>query len=312
MKQALAVHGDSFRVRVKKDFTRYKGLYLMALPVIIYYLVFHYGPLYGATIAFKDFIPSAGIMGSPWAGFKHFVSFFNSYYFTRVLKNTLFISLYSILFSFPAPIILALFMNEIKNRVFKKTVQTVSYLPHFISIMVVCGMLVDFCSTYGVFNDIIAFFGGERENLLVQPELFRTIYIGSEVWQSTGWNSIIYLAALAGIDPTLYEAASIDGAGRARQMWSITLPSLKPTIVTLLILRLGQVMNVGFEKIILLYTPTTYETADVISSFIYRKGLLEFDYSYASAVGLFNSVINFIFLIAANSISKRLDDNNLW
>ena len=222
------------------------------------------------------------------------------------------ISVYSLIFSFPAPIILALLLNELRNKTFKRMVQTISYLPHFISIMVVCGMIIDFTATDGFINDIIEFFGGQRSSLLLKPELFRTIYISSDIWQNVGWGSIIYLAALTGVDTQLYEAAVIDGAGRWKQLLHVTLPGIAPTIVILLILRIGQIMNVGFEKIILLYNPATYSTADVISSFVYRKGLLEFSYSYSAAVGLFNSVINFILLILANKLSKHVNDISLW
>ncbi len=295
-----------------KDFAKFKHLYIMIIPVIIYYTVFHYWPMYGAQIAFKDFSPGKGIWGSPWIGFRHFVSFFNGVYFARVLKNTVLINLYGLIFGFPAPIVLALLLNEIRSNIYKRLVQTVSYLPHFISIMVICGMIIDFTAKDGIVNDIIVFFGGDRGALLLKPELFRSLYVSTDIWQQVGWGSIIYLSALTAIDPQLYEAAIIDGAGRWRQVWHITLPGIAPTIVILLILRLGQMMNVGFEKIILLYNPTTYQTADVISSFVYRKGLLEFSYSFSSAVGLFNSIINFALLMSANWISRKLNETSLW
>jgi len=268
--------------------------------------------MYGATMAFKQFIPVKGISGSPWVGFAHFIDFFNSYYFERILVNTLLISLYSIVFGFPAPIILALLLNELRNKYFKGMVQTVTYLPHFISVVIISGLLIEFTSKSGLFNDIVVLLGGERENMLLQPGLFRTIFVGSGIWQELGWGSIIYLAALSGISPDLYEAAKMDGAGRWKQMIHVTLPGIKATIVILLILRLGQVMNVGFEKIILLYNPATYETADVISSFVYRKGLLEMNYSYSAAVGLFNSIINLIILLAANRFSKKVSGSGLF
>lgn len=297
---------------IARDFAMNRYVYLMLLPVLAYYLIFHYGPMYGAIIAFKEYVPAKGIFNSPWVGFEHFKSFFSSFYFVRILKNTVLLSFYSIVFEFPAPIILALLLNEIKSSAFKRTVQTVTYIPHFISVMVICGIIVDFTSRFGVINDIIAFLGGERSNLLMRPEMFRTIYVTTDVWQGIGWGTIIYLAALAGVDVEQYEAATIDGAGRWRQMRHVTLPGIAPTIVVMLILRMGKIMNVGFEKIILLYNPTTYETADVISTFVYRKGLLEFSYSYSAAVGLFNSVINFIFLIATNKISRKLNETSLW
>ncbi|NMA95359.1 MAG: sugar ABC transporter permease [Clostridiales bacterium] len=284
----------------------------MAIPVILFYGLFHYAPMYGAVIAFKDFVPARGILGSPWAGFKHFRSFFKSIYFLRVLKNTILINVYSLIFGFPMPIILALLLNELRNERFKKTVQTVSYLPHFISIMVVAGMLIDFLSRKGIITDLIVLLGGQRDNMLMRPDLFKGIYVGSGIWQHVGWDSIIYLAALTGIDPELYEAARIDGASRWRQTWHITLPGIAPTIIILLILRVGGMMSVGFEKIILLYNDATMETADVISSFVYRKGLLEFSYSFSAAVGLFNSIINFILVITVNRISRQVSETSLW
>lgn len=297
---------------LKKDIIKNRYIYIMAIPVLLYYIIFHYVPMYGVIIGFKSFDPAKGIMGSKWVGLKNFRDFFNSYYSKTVIRNTLLISLYDIIWGFPAPIILALLLNELRNQKFKRTVQTISYMPHFISLVVICGMIKDFTATDGVINDFIELLGGERSNLLGKPELFRTIFIGSGIWQGIGWGSIIYLAALSGIDPTLYEAATIDGAGRWKQTMHATLPGIAPTIVILLILRVGSIMSVGFEKIILLYNPMTYETADVISSFVYRKGLLDFNYSFSTAVGLFNSLINFTLLILTNSISRRISETSLW
>lgn len=268
--------------------------------------------MYGAMIAFKDFSPGKGILGSSWVGLKHFNTFFRSVYFFRIIKNTLLINILNLAFGFPAPIILALLLNELKNAIFKRLVQTISYLPHFISVMVICGMIIDFTASKGIINDLIELFGGERGALLLRPELFRTIYVSTNIWQEVGWGSIIYLAALSGIDYQLYEAATIDGAGRFRQLMHITLPGIAPIIIILLILRIGQMMNVGFEKIILLYNPNTYETADVISSFVYRKGLMEFNYSYSTAVGLFNSIINFTLLLSTNWFSRSVSETSLW
>ncbi|NLG85580.1 MAG: sugar ABC transporter permease [Firmicutes bacterium] len=297
---------------LRRDLNKYKYVYLMAIPVVAYYIIFHYVPMYGAIIAFKDFSPMLGIIRSPWVGFKHFRDFFQSFYFWRLMRNTILLSTYQLVFGFPAPIVLALLLNEVKNQFFKKSVQTITYLPHFISLVVVCGMIKDFTMSGGLINDIIAYFGGERAPLLQDPGLFRTIYVVSGIWQEIGWGSIIFLAALAAIDQELYEAAAIDGAGRFRQAIHVTLPGIMPTIVILLILRLGRMLSVGFEKIILLYNPATYETADVISTFVYRRGLQEFSWSFSSAVGLFNSAINFILLIAANKISQRLEQTTLW
>lgn len=301
-----------FRFGILLDIRKNKLLYVMLLPVLLYYVVFHYAPMYGAVIAFKDFSPRLGIRGSDWVGFEHFREFFTGPYFWRTIKNTVLISFYQLLFGFPAPIVLALLLNELKHALFKRTVQTVTYMPHFISLIVICGILKDFTSSEGVINDIIAFFGGERLTFLLEPSLFRTVYVSSGIWQNIGWGTIIFLAALTGIDQEQYEAAKIDGAGRWKQMTHVTLPGLMPTIVILLILDIGRMMNVGFEKIILLYNPGTYETADVISSYVYRVGLQDFNYSFSSAVGLFNSVINFVLLISSNWLSRKYNDTSLW
>jgi len=310
--QNSKINKNNLRHVIVKDFKKNKMIYLLAVPVLAYYIIFHYGPMYGVIIAFKNFTPARGILGSPWVGFRWFQEFFSSYYFGRLLRNTLLINIYSLIFSFPAPIFLALLLNELRNQKFKKVVQTISYLPHFISLVVICGMIVNFTARDGILNDIIAFFGGERTTMLLRPELFRTIYVASGIWQGVGWGSIIYLAALAGIDIELYQAAVIDGANRWHQVWHVTLPGILPTIVILLIMRIGSLMSVGYEKIILLYNSSIYETADVISTFVYRKGLLEANYSYSSAVGLFNSVINFLLLIIANWISRKVNETSLW
>ncbi|OCT10752.1 sugar ABC transporter permease [Paenibacillus pectinilyticus] len=295
-----------------KDFLLNKSLYLMMLPVLIYYAVFHYAPMYGAVIAFKDFSPIKGILGSDWVGLQNFKDFINSFYFWRILKNTLILSLYSILFEFPAPILLALLINELRNKMFSRFVQSVSYMPHFISMVVICGIITDFTNSGGVINSALVHFGGDGQALLQKPEYFRSIYVLSEIWQKIGWESIIYMAALMGIDQEQYEAAKIDGAGRWRQILNITLPGIAPTIAIMFILRMGHLLNVGFEKIILLYNPVTYSTADVISSYVYRKGLLEFNWGFSASVGLFNSVINLILLVAANQISRKITKNGLW
>ncbi len=297
---------------IRKDLRRRPHVYLMIVPVLAFYVVFHYAPLVGAIIAFKDFSPKAGIFGSPWVGFKHFQAFFASIYFVRILSNTLIISALDILFGFPAPIILALLINELNARTFKRTIQTVSYLPHFISIVVICGLIRDFFASTGVVNEIAAGLGLSVQQYLNDPRWFRSIYVGSNVWQTFGWNSIIYLAALTSINPQLYEAARMDGAGRWRQTVAITLPGILPVTVTLLILRIGNVMSVGFEKIILLYNPLTYETAEVISTFVYKKGILEMSYSYSAAIGLFNAAINCLFLVMANGLSRKVNETSIW
>jgi len=299
--------------KLKKDLVQNKAIYLMVLPVILYYFIFKYLPMYGSIIAFKDFSIPKGIWGSDWVGFKNFQTFFDSVYFWRVLRNTLLLSIYSLVFGFPAPIILAILLNEIRMKLFKSVVQTVTYLPHFISLVVICGLILDFTNREGFISAIIEFFGGQRTTLLSDAANFRTIYVASGIWQELGWSSIIFLAAISGINPDLYEAAKVDGAGRFRQMWSITLPSLIPIIMILLILRIGGLMDIGFEKVILLYNPNTYETADIISSFVYRKGIAEGqDYSFTSAVGLFQAVINLALLISANWFSRRVSGSKLW
>lgn len=303
---------NSIRVLLD-DIRKNRAIYLMVLPVVLYFFIFKYFPMYGAVIAFKDFSPAKGIWGSDWVGFQHFKDFFQSYYFIRVLRNTFLISFYNLIFGFPAPIILAILLNELRQKLFKSIVQTVSYLPHFISIVVISGLIIDFTNRGGIVNSIIMFFGGQDSALMNNAENFRTIFVSTSVWQELGWSSIIYLAALSGINPELYEAVRVDGAGRFRQIWSVTLPGLIPTIMILLILRIGGLMEVGFEKVVLLYNPNTYETADVISSFVYREGLAQGnDYSYTTAVGLFQSMINFVLLISANSLSRRFSGSRLW
>lgn len=299
-------------VRLARNIQKYRIVYLMALPVLAYYLLFHYAPMYGASIAFRHYIPSRGIQASAWVGLKHFDSFFRSYYFERLIRNTLLISLYSIVFGFPAPILLALLLNEVKCSWYKRTVQTVTYLPHFLSMTVICGMILNFFASGGVVNSILTALGGEKRAFLLDPGYFRSIYIGSDIWQGVGWGSIVYLAALSGIDPALYEAARIDGANRFRQAVHITIPGILPTIVVLFILRVGSMMNVGHEKIILLYNNMIMETADVISTFVYRKGLLDANYSYSAAVGLFNSAINFGLVVLTNALSRAVKQTTLW
>jgi ABC-type polysaccharide transport system, permease component len=302
----------TFGQKLKKDFKKNKGLYILIIPVVLFYIIFHYGPIYGAVIAFKQYAPAKGIMGSPWVGFKHFIEFFQSIYFVRLLTNTLTISITELIFGFPAPIILALMINELRNRTYSRLVQTITYMPHFVSMVVVCGMIVQFTKDSGFITQFLGLFGFPQETMLNNPSMFVPIYVISNIWQGVGWGSIIYLAALTGIDQELYEAAKIDGAGKWRQTINITLPCLLPTIIILFILRLGNMLNVGFEKIILLYNPATYETADVISSYVYRKGIQEFSWSFSTAVGLFNSVINFALVISANQISKKTGETSLW
>ena len=301
-----------FKKKLRADWVRNRSLYVLVLPVVMFYILFNYKPIYGAIIAFQDYVPRLGISGSEWVGLANFKRFFSDIYFGRLMKNTLLLSVYDILFGFPAPIILALLLNEIHNKFFKNVTQTITYLPHFISMIVVCGMLTDFSLSTGLFNDIIEFFGGERHPLLQDPKLYRTIYVASGIWQQVGWGTIIYLSALAGVDSPLYEAAEVDGATKWKQTLHVTLPGIAPTIITMFILKIGKLMSMGYEKTILLYNPSTFETADIISSYVYRIGLLEQDWSYSTAIGLFNSVINFVLLILANKLSKKFSETSLW
>ncbi len=291
-----------------------KYLHLMILPGILYYIIFCYGPMYGIQIAFKNFKFGLGIVGSQWVGLKHFIRFFNHPYCFRLIRNTFLISLYSLIFGFPAPILFALILNEVRAAKFKKFVQTVSYLPNFISTVAIVGMITMILSpSTGFVNNILkTVFGMEPIYFMMEPRWFRTIYIASGIWQSCGWNAIIYLAALSGINPELYEAATIDGAGRFRQILAITLPGIRDTIVVLFILNLGSLLSVGSEKIILMYNSMTRDVADVISSFVYRVGLIDSDYSYSTAVGLLNSVVNMIFLLGGNALTRKLADFSLW
>lgn len=284
----------------------------MIVPVVVYYLVFSYYPMYGAQIAFRNYSPKLGIFNSPWVGLKHFKDFFNSIYFGRLIFNTLSINFKNLIFGFPAPIILALMLNEVRHVKFKKIVQTVSYMPHFISTVVIAGMILQFTATDGFLTQLLSNFGYPKQNLMLEPSLFQSIYVISDIWQGIGWGSIIYIAAVAGINGEVYEAARIDGAGRWKQMIYVTLPGIMPTIITMFVLRVGNMMNLGFEKIMLLYNSSIYETADVISTYVYRKGLVDQNYSFSTAVGLFNSFINLMLLFLANKTCKRLTEHSLW
>ncbi|USK36775.1 ABC transporter permease subunit (plasmid) [Bacillus sp. F19] len=299
---------------VRRKIARDKYLYLLLIPFILWFLVFAYKPILGLQIAFKDYSLFKGINESPWVGFENFGRFFGSEYFIRTLRNTVLISLYSLLFAFPAPIILALTLNEVKNELFKRSVQTITYLPHFISVVVIAGIVTNFLSpTSGIINHFIEMIGGKSKYFLSEPEYFRTIYISSvQIWKDVGFNAIIYLAAIAGINPALYEAAKMDGANRWQQMIHVTIPSIIPTIVILFIINIGNFLEVGYEAIILLYQPSTYETADVINTYVYRAGLMEGQYEVAAAAGLFNSVVGLILVVFANTMSRRITNNGLW
>lgn len=318
MKTAVSISAGLRESRWKKtmhEIWRDRVLYFLFLPVMVYYIVFRYAPMYGVVIAFKNFNVYDGIAGSPWVGWANFTQFFKSVYFTRLLKNTLGINLLDILIGFPAPIFFALMLNEIRNVMFKRTIQTISYLPHFISTVVVVGMVVNFLSlSTGIVNNIIEACGGQRVYFLTEPNYFWGIYTTMNVWKGIGWGAIIYIAALAGIDPTLYEAAIIDGAGRWKQTIHVTLPGISTTIVTMFILKIGHLLEVGYESIILMYNPKLYPAADVFSTYIYRVGLASSDpnYSLATAIGLFQSLIGLVLVVIANRLSKKYSEAALW
>ncbi|MEL6677208.1 MAG: ABC transporter permease subunit [Pseudomonadota bacterium] len=292
---------------------RHWQIYVMLAPTIIWLLLFLYKPMYGLQIAFKDYSVFRGIEGSPWIGFEHFETLFSNEQFIRAVRNTFLISFYSLLIGFPVPILLALMFNEILVQWFKKSAQTIVYLPHFISSVIIAGIVIAaFSPSAGIINTMLEALGFDPIYFLTKPEWFRPIFIGTGIWQEAGFQSIVYLAAIAGVSPTLYESAVVDGASRWQMMWKITLPSILPTIIIMLIIRIGNLLEVGFEMIILLYQPATYETADVINTFIYRQGLQGGQYDLAAAAGLFNAVVAFILVMSANAISKRYSRTSLW
>lgn len=302
----------TYWTKLKRSFRRHWMVYLMLLPILAYYIIFKYGSIGFLVISFQDYKPVKGIMGSNWVGLKNFIKFFNMETSGRLIRNTFLLNLYDIVFSFPAPILLALMINEVTQTRLKKTIQTISYIPHFISLVVICGMLREFCSTDGFFNQIRMMFGAEGYNLLTNAGLYRTIHIGSGIWQSVGWSSIIYLATLSGVDSQLYEAAYIDGANKMQRILHVTIPALVPIITIQFIMRIGNIMSLGHEKIILLYNEMIYETADVISTFLYRYALLTGKYSLGAAAGLFNSIINILILFIVNKTFSKLTENSLW
>ena len=299
--------------RSAKALLQDRYLWLLAAPAVVYYFLFHYLPMYGLLIAFKDFSPFSGILGSPWAGLVWFEQFFTSIHFVRTVRNTLLLNFYGFFFNFTVPIIFALLLNEVHHSLFRRWVQTISYVPHFVSIVVVVGLInAMFNSENGLVNTVLGRLGMEPVPFLILPGWFRPLYVGSDIWQHFGWRAIIYLAALTAIDQEQYDAAWVDGANRWQQLRFITLPGIAPTIIILMILYVGQMMSVGFEKILLMYGPGTYETADVISTFVYRRGITGGDYSFAAAAGLFNSVINLSLILLVNRLSKQLTGTSLW
>lgn len=299
--------------RIKKDFRKNWFVYLLAVPVLVWFFVFCYAPMWGILIAFKDYKPLLGFAHSHWVGFKQFTDFFEGPYFWRTVKNTLLLNVWGIGFGFTAPIILALLLNEIRDGKFKKTVQTITYMPHFISLVVVAGMIHIFTADEGILTQLLQFVTGkDYSSLLGYAGFFRPIYTFSGIWQNIGWDCILYLAAMSAIDSALYEAAEMDGIGRLQKMWHITLPQIRPVIIILFIFAVGGLMAHGYEKVILLYNPLTYSTSDIIASYVYRRGLREASLSYSTAVGLFSSVVNFVLLWVTNRISRRTSEVSLW
>ena len=301
---------------IRRKLHRSRYLYVLFAAPFLFYVLFEYTPMYGVLIAFKEIKVFRGLgemLSAPGVGFKYFELYLSDPYFWKLVRNTVLIQALGLAVGFPAPIVLALMLNEVRAVAFKRAIQSITYLPHFISLVVICGMIVNFVATDGVVNDFLAFLGLPRTPFLVRPEWFRAIYVASNVWQDVGWGAIIYLAALTTVDPQLYEAASLDGAGRWRQLRHVTWPGILPTVVILFILAMGRIMEVGYQKIILLYTGATYETADVIATFVYRRGLIQSDFSYATAVGLFTSVIGILFVVSANRISRSIGGGvSLW
>jgi putative aldouronate transport system permease protein len=307
------VNTESRGTRIKRFVMHNWRLWVLLLPAFVWLIVFCYAPMYGVQIAFKDYTVKMGITGSPWAGMKYFQQFFESPYFGRVLGNTIYLSLLSLFLGFPMPILLALSLNEVKSIKYKKFVQNVTYAPHFLSVLVLVGIIKSFTnSDYGIVNLIIKRMGGEPYNWMQKASLFRGLYIGSGIWQNVGWDSIIYIAALAGIDPALHEAAMIDGANRVQRVWHINIPGIMPTMVILLILNSGHIMNVGFEKVFLMQNDLNLSVSDVISTYSYRIGLESAQYSLSTAISLFNSLVNCLLLLIVNTISRKVSETSLW
>jgi putative aldouronate transport system permease protein len=307
------VEAESRLSKIVYHLRREWQIYLMLLPTIIWFIVFLYKPMYGLQIAFKDYSIFRGVDGSPWIGWEHFEFLFNNDQFIRAFWNTIILSSLNLLFGFPAPIILALLFNEILHATYKKTAQTIVYLPHFISSVIIAGIVITaFSPSVGIFNTILGWFGVDSIYFLTKPEWFRPIFVGTGIWQEAGFGSIVFLAAIAGVNPSLYESAVVDGANRWQMMWKITIPSILPTILIMLIIRIGNVMEVSFELIMLLYQPATYSTADVVNTFVYRQGIQSGQYDFAAAAGLFNAVVAFVLVMIANTLSKRYSRTSLW
>ncbi|WP_010274686.1 ABC transporter permease [Paenibacillus senegalensis] len=292
---------------------RDKYLLLLLIPLLIYYVIFKYIPMFGIIISFKQYNLFQGIWASEWVGLKYYYQFFQSPDAWLIIRNTFLLGFYKLIFGFPVPIILALLINEVRSNIFKRFVQTASYLPHFLSTVIIVGMITMFLSpTSGVLGEVLSWFGVAPKAYLQDPAWFRTIYVASGIWEEAGWGSIIYLAALTAIDPQLYEAAEIDGASRWRKTWHITLPGIAPAMIILFILQMGKLIEIGFEKVFLLYNPATYETADIISTYVYRVGVVEGNFAYGTAIDLFMSVISLVFILGANYASRKWSETSLW
>lgn len=313
MKEVMSVPKKTWAQKWKKLLKRDFHLILLCVPALIFIFTFDYGPMYGIQIAFKDYNSRRGIWGSEWVGLEHFLRFFNSPNFWSVLKNTLSISFYSLIASFPFPIFLALIINQLTNEKFKKVVQTVLYAPHFISVVVLCGMLHVFLSpSTGIINNVLASMGLERIYFLGKANLFDDVFVWSGIWQNSGWGMIIYLAALSSIDPELYEAAKIDGANKLKLIWHIEIPQIMPTIVIMLIMNVGRFMNVGFQKAFLLQNPLNLQKSEIIATYVYRMGMLQQQFDFSTAIGLFNNIVNIILLVTVNQICKKLNETSLF
>jgi len=311
--RAAVLPTDGRWVRFYDHLKREWQIYAMLLPTLIWFAVFLYKPMYGLQIAFKDYSIFRGVANSPWAGFSHFETLFSNDQFIRAVSNTIKISALNLLFGFPAPIILALMFNEILKASFKRTAQTIVYLPHFISSVIIAGIVITaFSPSAGIVNTVLGWLGMDPVYFLTHPEWFRPIFVGTGIWQEAGFGSIVFLAAIAGVNPSLYESAVVDGANRWQMMWKITIPSIMPTILIMLIIRIGNVMEVSFELVILLYQPATYETADVVNTWVYRQGLQSGQYDLAAAAGLFNAVVAFVLVMTANTLSRRYSRTSLW
>ena len=298
---------------LKKDWIHNRSVYLLAVPIFVYFVIWNYIPMVGVALAFEEYSARGGFVFSQWVGLQHFADFFSSYYLWRLLRNTVLLSLLSLVINFPAHIILALLLNELQNELFKKIIQTISYMPYFVSTVVICGIIVDFLGYNGAFTSVLVKLGlAENKNLLTIKSYFRPVYVLSGTWQGIGYGSIIYLAALSGVDQELYEAARIDGANRWQQTWHVTLPGIAPTVIIMLIMQIGSLLSSSTDKIILLYNNQTLEVADTIGTFVYRRGLIQGDYGYSTAVGLFNSFVNLMLLFTANSLSRKYSETSLF